>query len=206
MFAWILNTTAENLFSAGLTSRCKALREPGDGASSTKVFRISRTPKLLIAEPKNTGDWRPAKKASRSNAGIAFLLRSTSASAFSRSVPRRSFRAGSLTSTIACESSVTRSSPALNIRICELAISITPANDLPMPTGQVKGTTSMPSAVSISSMSSMGGFTSRSILLMKVTIGVLRARQTSSKRKVCDSTPFAASITMSAESTAVSTR
>ena len=75
-----------------------------------------------------------------------------------------------------------------------------------MPTGHVKGTTSMPSAVSISSMSSMGGFTSRSILLMKVTMGVLRARQTSSKRKVCDSTPLAASITINAESTAVNTR
>ena len=159
-----------------------------------------------MAEPKNTGDWRPAKKASRSNVGIAFLIKSTSASAFSRSLPKRSFNAESWISTIACESSFTRSSPALNMRIWELTISITPANDLPMPTGQVKGTTSIPRAVSISSINSMGGFTSRSILLMKVTIGVLRARQTSSKRKVCDSTPLAASITMSAESTAVNTR
>ena len=79
---------------------------------------------------------------------------------------------------------MTRSSPALNMRIRILAISITPAKDLPMPTGQVNGTTSMPRAVSISSMSSIGGFTSRSILLMKVTIGVLRARHTSSKRNV----------------------
>ena len=109
-------------------------------------------------------------------------------------------------STTACESSVTRSSPALNMRIRELAISITPAKDLPMPTGQVNGTTSIPNAVSISSINSMGGFTSRSILLMKVTIGVLRARHTSSKRKVCDSTPLAASITINAESTAVNTR
>ena len=92
------------------------------------------------------------------------------------------------------------------MRIRMLAISITPAKDLPMPTGQVNGTTSMPSADSISSMSSMGGFTSRSILLIKVTIGVLRARQTSNKRKVCDSTPLAASITIKAESTAVNTR
>jgi hypothetical protein len=41
---------------------------------------------------------------------------------------------------------------------------------------------------------------------MKVMIGVLRARQTSSSRIVCDSTPFTASITISAASTAVSTR
>ena len=32
------------------------LREPGEGANSTSVLRISRTPKLLIADPKKTGD------------------------------------------------------------------------------------------------------------------------------------------------------
>jgi hypothetical protein len=37
-------------------------------------------------------------------------------------------------------------------------------------------------------------------------MGVLRWRQTSIRRRVCDSTPLAASITISAESTAVSTR
>ena len=75
-----------------------------------------------------------------------------------------------------------------------------------MPTGQVKGTTSMPSSRSISSISASGSFTSRSILLTKVRIGVLRARQTCSSRRVCGSTPLAASITISAASTAVSTR
>ena len=75
-----------------------------------------------------------------------------------------------------------------------------------MPTGQVKGTTSMPSSRSISSISTSGSLTSRSILLTKVRIGVLRARQTCSRRRVCGSTPLAASITISAASTAVSTR
>jgi hypothetical protein len=75
-----------------------------------------------------------------------------------------------------------------------------------MPTGQVKGTTSMPSSRSISSIRSSGSLTSRSILLTKVRIGVLRARQTCSRRRVCGSTPLAASITISAASTAVSTR
>ena len=64
----------------------------------------------------------------------------------------------------------------------------------------------MPSTVSISSRIISGSRTSRSILLMKVMMGVLRARQTSSSRKVCGSTPLAASITISAASTAVRTR
>ena len=64
----------------------------------------------------------------------------------------------------------------------------------------------MPSACSISSMSASGSRTSRSSLLMNVMIGMRRARQTSSRRRVCGSTPLAASITISAASTAVSTR
>jgi hypothetical protein len=85
-------------------------------------------------------------------------------------------------------------------------MSNTPPKRLPMPTGHVKGTTDMPSTRSISSISSSGSRTSRSSLLMKVMIGVLRERHTSRSRSVCASTPFAASITMSAASTAVSTR
>jgi hypothetical protein len=84
--------------------------------------------------------------------------------------------------------------------------SITPWKRLPMPTGHVKGTTPMPSSRSISSMSASGSCTSRSILLTKVRIGVLRARQTCSSRRVCGSTPLAASMTISAASTAVRTR
>jgi hypothetical protein len=85
-------------------------------------------------------------------------------------------------------------------------MSKTPPNRFPMPTGHVNGTAGIPSTCSISSISSSGSRTSRSSLLMNVMIGVARARHTSSSRRVCDSTPFAASITMSAASTAVSTR
>ena len=159
-----------------------------------------------MAEPKNTGDCLPAKNASRLNSGMAFRIKSTSVSASFRSEPSRSCRAGSCISIRVSELSETRSSPALKRRIFDLAMSITPAKDLPMPTGQVNGTTSIPRAFSISSINSRGRLTSRSILLMKVMSGVLRARHTSRRRKVCDSTPLAASITMSAESTAVSTR
>ena len=75
-----------------------------------------------------------------------------------------------------------------------------------MPSGQVTGAQSIFSTDSISSSNSSGSRTSRSILLTKVMIGVSRRRQTSSSLMVCASTPLAASITMTAASTAVSTR
>ena len=75
-----------------------------------------------------------------------------------------------------------------------------------MPTGQENGMHGMPSTDSISSRITSGSRTSRSILLMKVMIGVLRARQTAISRSVWGSTPLAASMTISAASTAVSTR
>ena len=81
-----------------------------------------------------------------------------------------------------------------------------PPKLLPWPTGQVIGTQGMPSSRSTSSRMSSGSRTSRSILLTKVMMGVSRWRQTSISRRVCASTPLAASITISAESTAVSTR
>ena len=75
-----------------------------------------------------------------------------------------------------------------------------------MPIGQVTGAQSIVEHRSISSSSSSGSRTSRSSLLTKVMIGVSRSRQTSSSLIVCASTPLAASITISAASTAVSTR
>ena len=81
-----------------------------------------------------------------------------------------------------------------------------PPKLLPLPTGHVMGTQGMPSSRSTSSRMSSGSRTSRSILLTKVMMGVLRWRQTSIRRRVCASTPLAASMTISAESTAVSTR
>ncbi|MOA46025.1 hypothetical protein D3C78_1684850 [compost metagenome] len=75
-----------------------------------------------------------------------------------------------------------------------------------MPIGQVIGAQRIFSTLSTSSSSSSESRTSRSYLFMKVTIGVLRRRQTLSSLMVCSSTPLAASITISALSTAVSTR
>ena len=75
-----------------------------------------------------------------------------------------------------------------------------------MPTGQVTGAHWMPSTFSISSSSSIGERPSRSSLLTKVMIGVSRRRHTSISLMVRGSTPLAASITISAESTAVRVR
>ena len=81
-----------------------------------------------------------------------------------------------------------------------------PLSSRPIPIGQVTGAVAMPSTRSISSSSSMGARPSRSSLLMKVMIGVSRSRQTSISLIVRSSTPLAQSITIRAESTAVSVR
>jgi hypothetical protein len=60
--------------------------------------------------------------------------------------------------------------------------------------------------LSISSISSNGLRLSRSSLLMKVMIGISRRRQTSNSLRVRASMPLAASITITAASTAVSVR
>ena len=68
------------------------------------------------------------------------------------------------------------------------------------------GLTSSASMSATSSSSSNGDRPSRSTLLTKVMIGTERSRQTSNSLRVCGSMPLAASITMTAESTAVSVR
>ena len=75
-----------------------------------------------------------------------------------------------------------------------------------MPTGQFIGVTSSWSFSATSSSSTNGSSPSRSTLLMKVTIGTERSRHTSNSLRVCASMPRAASITITALSTAVSVR
>ncbi len=61
MFAWILNTNPENFSSYGSIVRVVASRGCGGGACSTNSSSSSRTPKLLMAEPKNTGVSSPRR-------------------------------------------------------------------------------------------------------------------------------------------------
>ena len=96
--------------------------------------------------------------------------------------------------------------PAWNTVMVRVRKSMMPPKLLPWPTGQVMGQQGMPSSRSTSSRMSSASRTSRSILFTKVMMGVSLWRQTSIRRRVCASTPLAASITISAESTAVSTR
>ena len=56
------------------------------------------------------------------------------------------------------------------------------------------------------SISSKGSRASRSILLMKVKMGICRSVQTLNSLMVCASTPLAASMTMTAESAAIRVR
>jgi hypothetical protein len=62
MLAWILKTKPVNGASAGCTMRAPPSRGCGGGAHSTSACRISRTPKLLMPEPKNTGRLRAGEE------------------------------------------------------------------------------------------------------------------------------------------------
>ena len=72
--------------------------------------------------------------------------------------------------------------------------------------GHDSGRTRMPNSASTSSSKSNGSLPSRSILLINTITGVLRMRHTSISRRVCVSTPLAASMTIITESTAVKVR
>ena len=61
MFAWTLNTNAENPASSGRGSPSMSARGDGGGARSTTASRSMRTPKLVSAEPTNTGVESPAR-------------------------------------------------------------------------------------------------------------------------------------------------
>ena len=61
MLAWILKTKPVIFSSAGSTRRVSVCEGRGEGAMSMKHSSSSRTPKLLIAEPKKTGARSPAR-------------------------------------------------------------------------------------------------------------------------------------------------
>ena len=87
-----------------------------------------------------------------------------------------------------------------------LARSRTPLKLSPMPAGHTMGAVSICNWSASSSSNSNGSRASRSILLTKVMIGILRNRQTSNNLRVWASMPLAASITITALSAAVRVR
>ncbi len=84
--------------------------------------------------------------------------------------------------------------------------SIRPLNCPAMPSGQVSGIGRRPIVCSTSSSSSRASRPGRSHLFTNVITGTPRERQTSNSFNVCGSRPFAASSSITAASTAVSTR
>ncbi len=75
-----------------------------------------------------------------------------------------------------------------------------------MPTGQVSGVGVSPVRSLTSSMSSRASLPGRSHLLTTVMTGIPRCRQTANSFIVCVSRPLAASMSITAASTAVRTR
>ncbi len=61
MLAWILKTKPASAGSSAVTLRVVVCRGRGGGACATNCASSSSTPKLLIAEPKNTGVWRASR-------------------------------------------------------------------------------------------------------------------------------------------------
>ena len=66
MLAWILNTKAEKLGSKGSTTPWAVFRGRGGVVSFKKLSRKGSTPKLVRAEPKNTGESLPWRTFSKS--------------------------------------------------------------------------------------------------------------------------------------------
>ena len=92
---------------------------------------------------------------------------------------------------------------AWNVETTFVFLSYTPLKSFPEPIGQFIGHVLMPSTLSISSKSSNVSLASLSILFINVNIGICLITHTLNSFMVCDSTPFEASITMTAESAAI---
>ena len=202
MLAWILNTKPGHAvlvrLDLPLVRLLPARRRRMGGQASMR----SRTPKFFSALPKKTGVRCPSRKASRSNGWQASRASATS----SRQAPRSS----------AGRSAATRGSSGPRPASALVRVD---AGGRGCGRGRrcrrssCRGRSARSPArcrARASSRSRRGDRTdralSRSILLMKVTIGMSRSRQTSNSLRVRASMPLAASITMTAESTAVSVR
>ena len=84
MLAWTLNTKAENGSSSLRAAPSASRRGEGDGARSTMPSSSSPTPKLVMADPTNTGDCSPARNSSWSTCPASS---SSSATSSARHLP-----------------------------------------------------------------------------------------------------------------------
>ena len=138
-----------------------------------KCLKNVSTPKLVSAEPKNTGESSPLSTSSLSNSAEAPSKSSISSirvvfasSPISQSISGL-FIATTFTSPVAVPFLVSEKSST-----SFFCLSYTPLNAFPEPIGQFTGQVGMPRSFSISSKRSNVSFASRSILLIKVKIGI----------------------------------
>ena len=181
-------------------------RGDGAGARSTTASSIMRTPKLVSAEPTNTGVDSPARNDGDVDVGADRVEQRRSRrrpSARPGPPRRRPRRRGDdllgrqrRAAVRAGEADVRRRCGGRSRR----------AGRRPSPTGHVAGVGRSPIWASISSSSSSGSRPGRSNLLRNVSTGSRRVRQTSNSLRVCASMPLAASSTITTASTAASTR
>ena len=100
MLAWILNTKPEKSSSMESMISSPAFRGRGGVVMRRKCSRKGSTPKLVRAEPKNTGESLPWRTRSRSNSAAAPSRSSISSlSCRWREAPIRLSRLGSPSST-----------------------------------------------------------------------------------------------------------
>ena len=187
MFAWILNTKADMRFSSASTVRLSAFCARGGGAIRPMASSRSPTPKFFSAEPKNTGDKLALAECSQSNGLQA--SRTSSSSPETAPASRLAFSAATSAMLISRKVPALPASPSSS-RTPPPSISTVPTKSRPRPTGQFTGVVSSASVFSISSSRSNGSRLSRSILLMKVTIGMSRRRHTSNSFRCAPRCPW----------------
>ena len=124
MLAWILNTNAEKPGSNGSTTPVSVFLGSGAVVIERKCFKKVSTPKLVSAEPKNTGDSSPALTSSWSNSSLAPSKSSMSSISFSRlACPIRSSALSDAASKVSLATSFWPPMAAVNVVICFFSLS-----------------------------------------------------------------------------------
>ena len=182
---------------------------PGAGHMSANASRNGSTPKLVSALPKNTGVIAP-----RRNARLVVLLAGAveQLDLVAQRLDRLRRRAGRSSAGSSMPPTVTGALLRVCARCARRAAPACardrrrPGSDRRCRPARCTGAVRMLSTSSTSVISSIGSRAGRSSLFTNVTIGVPRMRHTSNSLRVCASTPLAASISMIAQSAAVSVR
>ncbi len=205
MLACTLNTNPENGESSGRGTPSTSGRGAGAGNRSTTASSSLRTPKLVSAEPNSTGVASAARKALTSSSPTVPSSRSTSAAAV---VPRRALLGrgplgvDQLLGRLGGAAGDAGEAGELVGAPVDHAAEVAGDADRPGDGDRGRGRSAARSRRAARAASRPG----RSHLLMKVSRGRPRWRQTSNSLSVWGSMPLAASSTMTAASAAASTR